>query len=99
MIIRYNVTHMHVCRPSHLVLDNQLLCSSLRETIFSTTFSQHSLAACIIPKLCRVEASRAFPVHVGIPVGVTFAKQLCWRDFVGVAYDVTSDFTSSSLTP
>ena len=71
--------YMHVCmcthtvcillrlcvfRVDHLVLNNQLLCSSLEKTI-SPTLSTSQLS----PALCRTEASEAFPAPaLGCPL-------------------------------
>lgn len=50
------VTCMYVFRADHLVLDNQLVCSSQGKTI--SFCSQRSLVTCL---LCRVEAWWPFP--------------------------------------
>lgn len=45
MLSTYNVTYMHVFRAHHLILDNQLVCSFLEDSI---AHSPNSLVACCL---------------------------------------------------
>lgn len=56
LISLYNVAGMHIFRADRFVLDNQLMCSSLKDYIFPSLYilhSENSSAAC--------RRSRGFP--------------------------------------
>lgn len=76
---------MFVC--FHLALDKQLMWNFLG----NFTPSQAPLVAC--NSLCGVEATQAFPIHLGMSVGVIHVQltveQPCWGNLMGAVSDVT----------
>lgn len=90
---QYKVTSMSVFGADRLVLDDELVCSSLEKT-----FSHVENSPVVWSSLCRVEVSWALPIYFSMSV-VAGPIQLTLGGHVGVNYGVASDIPRTySLT-